>query len=67
MKLTLALTLLLGGLLIGCQSHTPSAAPHSAAPPASVADYPPGSLGLRLHGDGAPITSFETDGAAATA
>lgn len=67
MKSTLALALLLGGLLIGCQSRTQSPAPRPAAPPPPMADYPPGSLGLRRHVDQAPITPCETVGAAATA
>jgi hypothetical protein len=67
MKSTLALALALGGLLVGCQPHTQSPAPRSAAPTPSMADYPPGSLGLRRHVDEASHTPFETIGAAATA
>lgn len=67
MKATLALALVLGGLLVGCQPRTQSPAPHSAAPTASMADYPAGSLGLRRHVDEAPLTPFETVDAAATA
>ena len=44
MKSTLALALLLGGLLIGCQSRTQSPAPRPAAPPPPMADYPQGVL-----------------------
>ena len=67
MKSSLALALLIGGLLIGCQSHTPGPAAHSAVPPPPMADYPPGSLGQRRQGNEAPLTPFETTGAAATA
>ena len=67
MKSTLALALLLGGLLIGCQSRTQSLAPRPAAPPPPMADYPPGSLGLRRLVDQAPTAPFETVCAAATA
>ena len=49
MKSILALALLLGGLLIGWQSRTQSPASRPAAPPPPMADYPPGSLGLRRH------------------
>jgi hypothetical protein len=66
MKSTLALALLLGGLLIGCQARTPSPAPRPAASAPPMVDYPPGSLGLRRQFDETPITPFETIGAAAT-
>jgi hypothetical protein len=66
MKSTLALALLLGGLLIGCHSHTqsPVTRPAASAPP--MADYLSGSLGLHRQLDETPITPFETVGAAAT-
>ena len=65
--LALALALVLGGLLGGCQPCTQSPAPRSVAPTPSMADYPPGSLGLRRHVDEGPLTPFETVGATATA
>ena len=67
MKSILALALLLGGLLVGCQSRTQRPASHPAETPPPMVDYPPGCLGLRRQFDETPITPFETVGAAATA